>query len=821
MIVVRFFLCFELLSHLVSLIRSTQQIERYSMPINASIKQLSNNLINPINHQKELEMMPKEHEYIDGNDSIVLSIIILSASSSELVRASLNSIVSYTPKNVEIILLSTDHFEYSNFTKEYDTFHLFQTMVLPTSEAVSVQLKQGISLARGKYLMFVQEISVFAEGSISMLVDALKDGADIVQFKIENNDQSQKCQSTRKRSQIVIKRKVKTRSEILDTSYLESMLRRSLWNLIFSTELCRLVFQYIPDSDLRLMTENKVFFIISCYADSLLEIDSLPVYCNRAFLPHRGMENNTQLALFNYTVQSDCTFLRVLECISRTKDDMKHLNHLYDLVYDRTFKSHMEQFISLPEAQSPPAFDLLVQHYPIYTIVEQLRIHYWYYDISIFNKVKGAKCLERAARPILTIGMQFSRFCYGGIERVMSLQIPTFLKMGYKVVLITEEIRPEVEYPLDKSVIRAKIPPTGHYDRAKALYSIATEHKIDIILHNQADGPLFLYDLLITKSLGIPFVLQRHGNTLQDFQELQVYYINNSILYSVVDKLLVLSHVEESYYRIQGVDAQYFPNPLTYTNITDQYSAPEDVVLWVGRLENLRKRYKDALEIMKIVIKARPTSKLILAGSETDRGGGRYVHSFIKKNGLENNVDWIGHVPNLDDFYKQASVVLVTSSTEAFPMAVTEARLYGIPVVTYELPTVEVLRVKKGYISVPQRNIQKAANAILHLLSNKTERLRLAKETYEVMEVFREFDYEKGWQKLFWEMQHPFQDYKMPSTVSSLDILYFIQDMYVRYVELYDRHNGNNISTSNCSGLFRFVWSKLKTWFLNLKRLCF
>ena len=47
-----------------------------------------------------------------------------------------------------------------------------------------------------------------------------------------------------------------------------------------------------------------------------------------------------------------------------------------------------------------------------------------------------------------TIALYYSRIYSGGIAKILSLMIPIYISMGYRVVLFTEEYKPELEYPL-------------------------------------------------------------------------------------------------------------------------------------------------------------------------------------------------------------------------------------------------------------------------------------------------------------------------------------------------------------------------------------
>ncbi|MBQ7629882.1 MAG: hypothetical protein IJS81_06680 [Selenomonadaceae bacterium] len=51
-------------------------------------------------------------------------------------------------------------------------------------------------------------------------------------------------------------------------------------------------------------------------------------------------------------------------------------------------------------------------------------------------------------KKIRTIALYYWRIYSGGIERVLSIIIPIYLEMGYRVVLFTDEYEPDLEYAL-------------------------------------------------------------------------------------------------------------------------------------------------------------------------------------------------------------------------------------------------------------------------------------------------------------------------------------------------------------------------------------
>lgn len=70
-------------------------------------------------------------------------------------------------------------------------------------------------------------------------------------------------------------------------------------------------------------------------------------------------------------------------------------------------------------------------------------------------------------------------------------------------------------------------------------------------------------------------------------------------------------------------------------------------------------------------------------------------------------------------------------------MNLIEAKQYGIPVVLYELPYVELIKDQKGIIPVPQHSVKEAAEAIIELLCNDSKREALSLASEQSLDTFR------------------------------------------------------------------------------------
>lgn len=103
----------------------------------------------------------------------------------------------------------------------------------------------------------------------------------------------------------------------------------------------------------------------------------------------------------------------------------------------------------------------------------------------------------------------------------------------------------------------------------------------------------------------------------------------------------------------------------------------EKIIMYCGRLENVSKRVDRLLRVWGKVQERLPDYKLLIVGDGDYRES---MEKQIAKEGLQ-RVDMIGWQSNVEQFFRKASVVCLTSQTEGWPLCLTEAQAHGcIPV---------------------------------------------------------------------------------------------------------------------------------------------
>ena len=359
-----------------------------------------------------------------------------------------------------------------------------------------------------------------------------------------------------------------------------------------------------------------------------------------------------------------------------------------------------------------------------------------------------------------TIGIYYTRYFSGGIEKFLSMIMPIYISMNYNVVFFTDMINESEEYPPPISSENAiftrivfKTPSNDFLSRLEEFKYYIEKYKIDLFCTHQHFGPFpQIFQILFLKLLKIPTIVELHGI-------FKVYFFNSSIpkIYRLADALVVLSRVNKAFWKNLGCNAYYIPNPIPLELMKNKSSKNlkqnKKNILWIGRID-YDKKPQDIIPIMKEVVKYIPDAKINVVGKPENKVLFDQIQSQIKVEGLENNIIFCGYRLDVSSFYESASVMLMTSPAEGFSYIVSESMIMGVPIVCYELPYLEFFRQQKGYISVRQSDSRSAAMAIVRVLKNHDLRDKLSREAKKNIESFINYDIAGAWRKVFNDVEH-------------------------------------------------------------------
>lgn len=212
------------------------------------------------------------------------------------------------------------------------------------------------------------------------------------------------------------------------------------------------------------------------------------------------------------------------------------------------------------------------------------------------------------------------------------------------------------------------------------------------------------------------------------------------LLYHLSDRYILLSAMHiPSFKKITGLSNMskicIIPNALTFDDIStlEELQQKESVVLIVSRLDEPQKRISISLKCWKQIQNLPQTAdwKLQIIGDGNDVD---YYRRYIKQNNLQ-RVEMLGK-QNPDEYYKKASLFLMTSSAEGWGLTLTESLERGVvPITMNSSPSfADILEGDLDNL-VKNNDIETFKKRILEMMSN--EQLRRSKAEAALQRVKR------------------------------------------------------------------------------------
>lgn len=338
----------------------------------------------------------------------------------------------------------------------------------------------------------------------------------------------------------------------------------------------------------------------------------------------------------------------------------------------------------------------------------------------------------------------------GGIQRVTDILTHELIRRGHNVNYLSLQLGPtspdlttsapqyyinveevsdwksRIEELLKKLQVEYIISQTPNMLTNCALRSISTKAKIVSVFHTQP----FLNDnvtrriILQSKTYNVKQLLFKYISFILPSLRSIVsgHYEKKNIIEatSISNKICFIS---ERFYPRVLKHIPDFPkeklsainNPNTFTICSDK-SHKENLIVWVGRVDNTNKNTIGFVKIWELLYKSNPTWKAIVAGDGEDLES---IKEYARRHKIT-NIEFIGRCDDVKSLYERAKFVVVTSFSESWCMVLTEGLAHGCVVCAYDTyETVhDIIDGSNGFITEP---ISKAMAERLNIIMNNNQ----------------------------------------------------------------------------------------------------
>lgn len=371
---------------------------------------------------------------------------------------------------------------------------------------------------------------------------------------------------------------------------------------------------------------------------------------------------------------------------------------------------------------------------------------------------------------------------YGGVEKVSTVLANEFIQRGYGVSIISfeqpfpelalKELNPNIKlYKLEKPIYTKK--------NIQKLSTIIQNQKIDILI-NQWAVPFYVARLChhALKGSNCKLITVHHNlpNTNARIKDIEIrienkignlwinkvklhcirYISRLSLKYTYIrsDKYVVLSpsfidKVQKFIFISNTKKIAVIPNPITIPqhNICQESYNKEKQIIYVGRIEYNQKRTFRIIDIWKELESEFKDWSLLIIGDGPDK---KDLEERIKQNNLR-QIKIMGFNDPIN-FYKKASILLLTSEYEGFPLVLLESMSYqNIPVVYGSFSAVYDIidSGKNGFISPPPFSAASMAKILKELMKNENKRNAMALKAQQKAQQFTLSAIADQWENLF------------------------------------------------------------------------
>ncbi|HPF31070.1 MAG TPA: glycosyltransferase [Candidatus Saccharibacteria bacterium] len=345
----------------------------------------------------------------------------------------------------------------------------------------------------------------------------------------------------------------------------------------------------------------------------------------------------------------------------------------------------------------------------------------------------------------------------GGMERVLSILFKELNKY-YEIYLITpyDERTSCIDIPEFVTNIRVSDDLfVKNFDSVILSYAILL--KIDVVIGfiNLFEKQLDFYNLC--KGLNIKTIASNHEYYFYPYKSRYHYGLVKKRLNSFRECNAVVwpNNFSSSLCGMYVNNSYVIGNPNSFTIINNARPNSRKIIICVGRFNDYVKRIDRILKTFSIVLKKFPDAKLVLIGkNENDQPirqiGGLTVNDIITNLCIpEDSLEFVGEVDNLEDYYSNADVLMLTSNSEGFGMVINEAACFGIPSVCNYIPGIEDLIIdgKNGFITNQDDN-ESMAKRIIDIMSNNKLRVSLGNNAIKMVNKYKSTLIAEKWHEM-------------------------------------------------------------------------
>jgi glycosyltransferase involved in cell wall biosynthesis len=699
-------------------------------------------------------------------DAPKISVLMPVYNVENYLRAALDSVLNQTLQDIELICVEDGSTDGSlAILEEYAAREPRMTLLRHAeNQGTLMARKHCMQAAAGQYVMWLDPDDELAPDACKTVWEEMqRDPVDVLQFDTQVVACGDVSEQRAKNSQRWLRPYTKTirceknsdgtsEPELIKACFEEKTWGWTIWNKAYSAALCKQAEKELKEQHINIAEDEYIFFLLSYFAQSYRGI--APKLYRYYF--GRGITGQGTISLRQF--HSHCERAKIYPLIQeflQGRQGADGCDALLEKMQDNAVAYTVQIWhdnLSLRDADL--AYNEMLQSYGSVRLISALARNFWGDEEELLRRVAPAgRPRIGARRAVKNLAVFYTRYANGGIERVLSLLLPLWVQMGYRVILVTEEPPCAKDYELPEGVARVVIPRAAESQgknyalRAQAWQALIERYEIDTVIYHKWFDEILFWDTCLFNALRCNVIVESHGAFSILFYDRRPARYKLIKTMRMVDAVVVLSRTYREFWK-NFCPAYYIPNPTTLSPKSECATPNGQTLLWVERL-SYEKRPEDVIRAMQRIARQSPQAHLVMVGAGESEADTEKLQVLIRQLGLQEKITLAGYHIDVAPYYRQAAVLLMTSMFEGFPMVLAEAKSYGVPTVMYDLPYLEMVKDARGVVTVPQEDVDALADATVRLLQDEGARQEAARQARASAEDFAAIDLKAAWQNVF------------------------------------------------------------------------
>ena len=347
----------------------------------------------------------------------------------------------------------------------------------------------------------------------------------------------------------------------------------------------------------------------------------------------------------------------------------------------------------------------------------------------------------------LKIAFVYSTLYANGIARFISVTANNLIKTEKYDIYIVTNSKYSKDYWIDSRIKRI-------IAKNNTLIRNATKDlNIDFFILQNVGGSIVSF----YRQLGKKVIGMFHGLYMSAMFHGSIGPYKNWKSFDYFDAFVFIGYDDYFFYKNLGFKNEIFiPNLYTFDPDKVQSSnlTGHNIVM-LGRAADKVKGYYYAVKTMPLIVKEVPDAKLIILSSNSKIN---FLKDYAKNLSVSKNIIFKQYTENISKVFWKSSVLMYTSLSEAFPLAMVEGKAHGLPVAAFDVACSAPYQ--KGVLGVDMLDCEALANVTIKLLKDYNYRKKMGEESKKSLNQFSNNETIFLWERLFTSLMEGKSSYR-------------------------------------------------------------